>query len=584
MNTLQSVIMGVNMFPENQTGYPSVDMPWLKYYTEEAKNIDLQACSMYEYIYRNNKEHLDDIALVFFNRRITYRFFFENINKTARAFSAIGVKKGDTVTLCMLNSPELVYILYSLNMLGAVTCVVNVLSSETELNHYVDEVNSNTIVTDDLFFEKCSKVACKKDIKNLIWVSLFESLNIQKRALYRLKVKKPNSKVSDKIISWKRFIKFGTRGISVTPSFEKGTCAVIGHTGGTTGIPKGVMLTSESFNIVAAQIALMFAPHRQESCIDTIVPFAIYGLMVDIHLPLSVGMKVILIPKVDPQSFDKLLMKYRPNYIPSIPLYWAPIISSERIRDLSFIKWASSGGSGFSQEQIDRLNQVLKSHNANAGLMMGYGLSESCALACVQTKGNDEPESVGSPLPLNVISAFDPEDGAEKKYGEIGELCICGPSLMIGYVNNVRETESAIRIHKDGQKWLHTGDLGYISDSGSVYIIGRMKRVYITQKDGAVSKIYPDRIENMLIQHSAIDKSCVICVKDDEDINKAVFFGVLKAEYKDNSETIRAELEEKCKKDLPAYAWPVRYLFIDDIPMTPVGKTDYQALENMLKE
>ena len=559
------------------TGYPSIDKPWLKYYSDEAINAQLPECTMYEYLWESNKDHLEDVALTYFNKKITYGEMFAMIDKTARAFLSIGVQSGDVVTVLMLNQPEMVYMLYGLNKIGAVCCVVNVLSSEKELIHYLSEGKSKYFVALDVFFEKSYQAAKQYGVNKLIHVALWQSLGFMKNKLYRLKVKAPDYS-DDFIMSWSDFIKGGSTIDKVTPArFERGKCTVIGHTGGTTGTPKGVMLTDYAFNSVFEQEKWMFERRPNDSLMDMIVPFAIYGLASNIHIAMCFGVQLILIPKVDPEKTDELLLKYKPNHVASIPSYWTAIPKSKKLKDVSWLRTAVAGGAGMNNELETSLNDFFSSHGSPAYVTNGYGMSEVCGAACMQTKNSSDVGSVGIPLCKTVVAAFEPETTNEKKYGEIGELCIKSPCMMLGYVGNKEETAQVMKRHKDGV-WIHTGDLGYVTDSGAVYVKGRIKRVYITQHNGVVSKIFPDRIEQTILAHQQVEECCAICITQKDGTYLPVAYLALKEKGEDYAK-VQEEVSALCKRDLPEYAQPVRYIFLDVLPKTAVGKVDYRALE-----
>ena len=561
------------------TGYPSIDKPWLKYYSEEAINAPLPECSMYEYIWQNNKDHPDDIALIFYDKKITYGEMFKQIDRVAKAFVAAGIKEKDIVTLMMLNQPETVYCIYALNKIGAVASVINVLSSPDEIEQYLKENKSDCFVVLDVFFDKCYKAAKNRGIKSLIWISLFNSKGLVSKIGYRMKVKAPDCP-DDFIVSWNRFIKAGEI-VNELPQIKRNSMevAMIGHTGGTTGFPKGVLLSNYNYNAVSFQCLKYFNFKRQDTLLNLIVPHATYGIVVNIHLPLSLGMTTILVPKVDPEHVDDIIVKYRPNFVPSIPLYWTSVINSKKISDMSFLKWASIGGSGISTEQITQFNQLAKAKNSKSQLLIGYGLTETCALISVQMKGHVALGSVGFPLPRMVISAFDSETMEEKRYNQIGEICITGPSLMIGYLNNENETNAVLEKHNDGRLWLHSGDLGYVDEKGNVFIQGRMKRIYLTIMNGLHSKIFPDRIEQALIKQPDVLECGVICVNKGKNVYRPVAFCVLKDSNQSAQNEVEKELKILAIKELPEYDLPERYVFCDALPHTSHGKIDYRALE-----
>lgn len=564
--------------PQQMTGYPSIDKPWLTYYPRESLETPMPHCTIYEYLWQNNKDHLDDISLLYFERKITYKELFDNIDRVAQAFVAIGVKEKDVVTLMMLNQPEMVYSFYALSKIGAVTCVINALSSIEEIEHYLNEGKSHYLVGLDVFFEKLYVAAKKCEVHTFVHVPLFYSRDILHRVGYSLKVKVP--KVSEQFVeSWGNFLKNG-KGCFLPQSTRKSSeCALIGHTTGTTGFPKGIMMSDDACNALSAQQIYLFNRNRQDSMLNLIVPFALYGLLDNILVPLSLGLKTILIPKVDPNAVDDLLIKYRPNYVASIPMYWTGVIESQKLTDLSFLKMAAAGGSGLQYEQLIALNRVLKRCNASTEMLTGYGMSEVGSVACAQLNGHAVPRSVGLPLPHNIVSAFDPETMEEKKYNEVGELCIYSPSTMIGYLENEKETKSALKMHNDGRVWMHSGDLGYVDENGDVFIQGRIKRIYLTVFNGAPFKINPNRIEEALRKHPALFECGVVCIPRGMNVYLPIAFCVLKDDSSATQSRVEEELRGIAKVDLPDFDAPVKYCFKDELPHTGQGKIDYCLLE-----
>lgn len=564
------------------SGYPSVDKPWLKYYSKESIGMPMPRCTVYEYLWRNNKDYPDETALVFFDRKITFKELFSNIDRAARAFAAIGVKEKDVVTVMLLNQPEMVYCFYALNKIGAVTCVINALSNTEEIEHYLREGKSRFFVGLDVFFEKSCAAARRCGVEKYIHVPLFYSRGIIHRAGYALKVRVPA--VPDGFVqSWGDFIKGGKGRPLPETSHQSSECALIGHTTGTTGFPKGIRLSDDACNAVPAQQACRFNHHRQDSLLDLIVPFALYGLLDNIHVPLSLGLKTILVPKADPEKVDSLMAGYRPNYVASIPMYWTGMIGSKKLTDLSCLKLAASGGAGMGDEQLAALNRLLKNAHAGTEMLTGYGMSEVGSVACSQINGHAVPGSVGLPLPHNIIAAFDTETMEEKKYNEVGELCIFSPSVMLGYLENEEETGKALRLHSDGRVWMHSGDLGYVDENGDVFIRGRIKRIYLTVFNGAPYKINPNRIEEALIRNPSLSECGVVCVPEGMNTYLPVAFCVLKGDCALPRSRVEEELRAAAKADLPEFDEPAGYIFKDSLPHTGQGKIDYCLLEKEAK-
>jgi len=237
------------------TGYPSIDKPWLKYYSEEAINAPLPECTIYEYLWENNKDHLDDIALVYFGRKITYKELFENIDKAARAFSAIGVKTGDICTVVSLSCVNSIIVFYALNRIGAISNYISVIASETEFQSYFDDTKSKYVVTMDLFADKVLTAAKKAEIKKIISFSLSDYMPYSVKLGYKIKMPRidTNYLLDSNVIQWTTFLKFADTLTESEWSHDCNSISIWAHTGGTTGFPKTVLLTDKAYNASAMQ-------------------------------------------------------------------------------------------------------------------------------------------------------------------------------------------------------------------------------------------------------------------------------------------------------------------------------------------
>ena len=230
-------------------------------------------------------------------------------------------------------------------------------------------------------------------------------------------------------------------------------------------------------------------------------------------------------------------------------------------------------------ELENSINDYLNNNGSKSKVILGYGLTETCATACTGSEYCNLKGSVGIPLARNTFAVFDTDTNQELKYGEIGEICINTPYLMLGYLNNPEATAEVVKTHADGKKWFHTGDLGYITEEGAVYITGRIKRIILTEKDGMVSKIFPDRIEKLLETNEAVEVACAVKHSGDAAEVKMTAVVVLKQQYRTDRRNIEREFRELCDAELPEYSRPERYSFRDVMPLTAAGKIDFRILE-----
>ena len=550
------------------TGYPSIDKPWLKYFSKEAITQDFIECNIYEQIYINNKNKLSEFAINYFGRKITYSELFQNILKTEKAFYSIGVKKEDIVTITTVTTPELIYCFYALSKIGAIANIIDPRCHEDDFIEQIKETKSKVLVCIDVFNSKAINIAKKTDVDSIISISPADSLGGIKKFIYKITNNKNNLGI--KIINWNSFIRKGKESQVQDNVVTSDMVALITHTSGTTGKAKGVMLTHKNINAVAFQYKLGLKHGRQQKYLAIIPPFIAFGICVAIHLPLSLGMICIPIPEFKVDKFYNYLKKYQPNHFTCTPANLEFLIKETRPIDLSFLCVPSVGGDYISEKLEMKINSFLSKHGCHVELIKGYGMTEVSSSACTTMEGYNKPESVGFPLIKMTISIFDPGTDKELKYGTQGEICFTGPNVMKGYYNNQIETEKIIKLHSDGQYWIHSGDIGYMDEEGFVYVIDRIKRI-INLSNGI--KLFPSKIERVIMRLAQVSSCAVIKHIIKENMITAQAFVVVKD----------AITEEKilryCEENLPHEILPDRIKIIDQLPLTAVGKVDYSFLE-----
>ena len=560
-------------------GYPSIDKPWLKYYTEEAINAKLPECTIYEYLWESNKDYQVNVALNYFDRKITYGELFANIDKATKGYSALGLKSGDIVTVCAVTIPETIYSFYGLNRLGVVCNMVDPRTSAEGIREYIKEVNSKIVITIDVAYPKIVEAIKGTAVEKIVVISPADSLPQPKKFLFKAfkATKIPND---NKHIKWNDLVALGKEIEPVIVAYKKNTPCVIVHTGGTTGIPKGVMLSNDNLNQSASQaINSAFDLKREHSWLNIMPPFIAYGVGNGLHVPLLVGMETILIPSFNPDKFADLLNKYHPNHMVGVPSHYGSIIHSSKMKnqDLSYVISPVVGGDAMDVSLEMETNQFFKKHNCDYPACKGYGMSEVAAgvSTCFSHEIN-KIGSVGIPLPHTIMAVFDIETGKELSYNQEGEICMTGPNTMVGYYNNPDETNNVVKKHDDGLMWVHSGDIGYIDEDGFVFIKDRMKRVII-RHDGF--KVFPSLIEKTVDTNENVISNCAVGIADNSHSQGKlpIVFAVLKDGC--NDDVVKRELFELCQRELPEYVQPVDFVFIDKMPLTPIGKVDYRALE-----
>lgn len=560
---------------------PSQEKPWLKYYSNHEIHDVLPKDSIYDYLYNNNINHLNDIAMIYYSSKIDYKTLFDNIDKCSKSLQALDVKQGDIVTIALPSVPEAMYIVYAVNKIGAIANLIHPLASANEIKNYLNEVNSEVFFMFTGTYELFSNELSETNVKHAIVISPSNSLTSLYKLIYKLSNKEKQIPNNSMCIDYNEFISLGDNRSYQKANRDIYQTAIISHTGGTTGEPKGCMLSDYNINSIIWQIGML--PHkRQERMLVVLPPFINYSLANSMLEPLALGISIVLIPNYEPQKFDEYIKKYHPNHINSIPAYWEALLKNEKLNniDLSCLKFITAGGDGLNSKMENDLNEFLSKRGVELKLAKGHGCTEMTSCTTFSYEKCNEVGSVGIPLVKNNCKIIDPETYEELTYNHEGELCFSGPSLMIGYYNKLEDTNELIKIHEDGERWIHTGDLARMTEDGVVYITGRIKRIIMTKgNDGIITKIFPDRIEKALIKHHAVKTCCAIGVRDKERINYPKAYVILNESYEKTDDT-RKELIEYSKNELPNYMVPEDIEFIDDFPRTQRGKIDYRALEN----
>lgn len=560
--------------------YASQAKPWLKYYDQKFIDQTLPALSAFEYVCQRSKNHLNDTALEYYGRKFTYADLIVNVKKTAAALRGAGVKKGDIITVVSIMTPEIIALFYAADMMGATLNLVDPRYSVEGIREYIEEVDSHLLVCLNVVYERCRQAAKRTNVEKVIVLSPADSLPPVMAVGYKLTTPDKN-KYASNVIRWKQFIKGGEGQSTAAEPYDPDHACVVVHTGGTTGSPKGVMLTDDCFNGIALQFqAYPKLFHRGQKLMNVMPPFIAYGFACGIHLPLVLGFTVIIIPNLDPAKLGSLVLKHKPEHMFGVPTHYQQLASDPKLRDkdLSFIINYAAGGDSLSRGAEQTVNDFLAAHGARYPIAKGYGMTEVSSAATVAAGLDNKPGSVGIPMVNTVVAAFEPGTDQELPIGQRGELCISGPCLMKGYYNKPEETAILLRRHPDGRVWAHTGDMGYLDEDGFVYLDSRIKRMII-RHDGF--KVFPSMIENVVSRHPAVHQCSVVGCADKDHIQGRLPFVyiVLKSDTTAKKKQVIRELERMCAEELPEYVQPVAYKFISSMPMTPVGKVDYRQLE-----
>lgn len=578
---------------KNITGYASIDKPWQKYYSKEAITASIPELTAYQYMVSQNEDNLSTKAIMYYGKKISYKNYIDMIDETARRLYNLGVTEGEVVTVMSVANPELEVLFYALNKLGAVINLIDVRSDYKQIKKYLMEVKSSEVVVMDNFLPEFDKCMEDEDIdnivENVITLSPYNSVLFPFNVLAEKKSRKEDSTLYSKIDEIKKKNKYMTWNDLMSvhkyrypryPRYKKNMVAALVHTGGTTGVPKTVKLSNENFNAMAIQYKSLNANYNKgDTFLNGIVPFVAYGIVVTIHMPMCLGMTNIIAPILSPKEFTEFMIKYKPNHTITVPTYVEHFVHDRKADSMNWkcLKNLGIGGDYFPEQSEIYVNEFLKNHGSSSIAEKGYGMTENSSTAGVCLVGVNKTNSLGIPLPLNTYGIFERGTDKELKYGEEGEICITGPTAMLGYLDNEEEEGKVIKIHSDGKKWIHSEDVGIIDEDGFLFFKGRYKRLI---PHGGF-KLYPSYIEGVIMKHPDIDNCCVISIPDKVYGASPEVHVVIKKDNVSELKKLKEELIKLCQDKLPSYSQPEDFIFEEDLPLTSVGKVDYKKVEKM---
>lgn len=545
--------------------------------------------SMVSLLKETAEKYPDYYALNFNNKKITFSQMIATIETVAQALISSGVKKGDFVSVVAPNTPQALISVYAINRMGAIANMIHPLLSANEIKKFVEHVDSKAIITFDMLYPKLAEIEWETTTNPVIVLArIADALPFYLKPLYLAKnnVKiKPNP--THDIIYWKAFLKRGkSRKESLPVDDGKGDdIAAILYSGGTTGIPKGVMIHNRAFNCMAIQAEEIKRDNTKDAAgkkaLALMPVFHGFGLAMCMHTMLYFGMQVFLVPKFDFKACTKLIFKNKINHVYAVPALFEALSRSEEIekQDLSFLEMVAFSGDKMSDKLHKRMNKYLKNGGSSEQMTEAYGLTECLSAACISPFFGHKYGSTGLPLPDNKIKICEFGTHKELPRGEDGEICITGPTLMKGYYKNEVETKLALQIHEDGETWLHTGDIGCMDEDGYLYYRLRHCKMIIS----AGYNIYPTQIEEVINGCNGVAASCVVGIED-RSVGQRVVAVVQPMSMNADLDALRDRILDACKKNIAEYAMPREVVFKEEIPRTRMNKIDFKKLTADMNE
>ena len=559
----------------------SASAPWTAYYGNTPVSVDYPHVSMFRLLSEAAKKHPDNIAYVFMGKQTSYTDFMKRIDAAARGLYQMGIRKGDKVTICMANTPQALDCFYALNRIGAIPNMIHPLSAAKEIAFYLNFSKSKAILTLDQFYYKVEEILPELENPTEILIArIAEELPFPLSVLYPMTKSARAVKKLPKTgyTYWYDMVKAGKDTQLPEHDVKFDECGAILYSGGTTGTTKGIMLSNLNFNALGLQtIAASGYPSIAGMKMLSVMPvFHGFGLGIGIHTALIGGATCILIPQFSVKTYAEVLVKQKPNFIPGVPTLFEALLRAENLEgaDLSFLKGIFSGGDSLSPELKKKVDTFLKEHNCTEQIREGYGTTECVTASCLTPKSYARSGSIGVPYPDTYYKIVKPGTEEEVEPNTEGEICVSGPTVMMGYMDNPEETANTLRRHYDGRIWLHTGDLGRMDQDGFIYFRQRIKRMIISSG----YNVYPSQLENIIDGHEKVLLSCVIGVKDAYRGQKIKAF-VVPMPGVEPTEELKQEIFAYCEGQIAKYAMPRELEFRTELPKTLVGKVAYRVLE-----
>lgn len=541
---------------------------WLEQYPDNIpKTLDYERIPLHEYLTRTARKHPDKIAMHFMGKNVSYQEFYDSSLKFANYLRTIGIERGDRVAIMLPNCPQGAIAYFGILLRGAIVVQTNPLYTEREIKHQMRDSGSKAIITLDLLYPRVANVLKETSLEHVIVTGIKDYLPFPKNLVYPFIQKKEHGisiKVEHRGINhlFTEIMKVAKANpIRIEFNFEE-DIALLQYTGGTTGPPKGVMLTHENLvsNATACDAWLAECVEGEETVLAVLPFFHVYGMTTVLILSVMLSNKMVILPKFDVETTLKTIEKQKVTLFPGAPTIYIGLLNHKDVANynLSSIKACISGSAALPVEVQEKFEKVT-----GGKLVEGYGLTETSPVTHANFVYVDASErvrgSIGVPWPDTDATILGSESSESLAPGEIGEIAIKGPQVMKGYWNNEQETEDTFR-----NGWFLTGDLGYMDERGYFYVVDRQKDTIIA---GGFN-IYPREIEEVLYEHEAVQECVAVGIPDPYRGETVKAFIVLKDGYSVTEE----ELNKFCRKELAAFKVPRQYEFRKELPKTAVGK------------
>ena len=552
---------------------------WLKFYGDYPKSIDYPKVTLYEALLQTAEKYPENIAWDFMGTTSNYTQFIKEIDQFADALAAIGFKEGDVMTISMPTTPNGIIPIYAINKLGGVASMIHPLSPPDQIKMFLNISKSKYVLTLNAFYKPVAEALSSGDtsVEKILLCTIPDYLGtLMKFGFWLTKGRKiPKIPEDDRIIWYHNMMK------TSYPKAQKAVkttndLAIILYSGGTTGVPKGIMLSNRNMIAEGTQCAIWGDLDKNDKILAILPIFHGFGLGVCVNGAFMGGATSILIPTFTPETVANLVNKKKPTFLVGVPTLFAALSENPTFQkaDLSCLKATFSGADTLPRSVKEKFEETVKNGGGNVKLLEGYGLTESVTAMMATPITEYREGSIGVPFPDMLAKVVKIDTKEESPLNEEGELCVSGPDVMLGYLDNPEATAKVLKKHEDGRIWLHTGDVASMDEDGFFYFKLRQKRMLKVSGINA----YPKTIEEVIRNHPDVEDVCVIGIPDEKQITKIKGFVILKDSTKKNDE-MATKIKKYCLTKLLKWESPREIEFRDELPLTLVGKVAFNKLE-----
>ena len=550
--------------------------PWLRFYGRVPPTLDYPEVTLHEALERTVARVPDSIAWSFLGTQCTYRDFGAAVRRCAAALAGEGLMPGDRLLISMPTTPQGVIAFYAANRLGALPALIHPLSTAPEITHFLDATGARMALVLDAFFGTMAAATPRRPLERILVAGIPEYLSPLKALGFRLTKgrKIPPLPADPRIRRWKPMMAAapaeGPRGTATTND-----PAAILFSGGTTALPKGIVLTNRNFIAEGMQAASWCNMGETHSVLAVLPLFHGFGLGVCVNAAFMAGGKSILVPQFSAEVVAKLLKREKPNVLVGVPTLFDALAKDPSLEksDLACLTACFCGADTLPRAVKERFEDLVHRHGGQVKLLEGYGLTEAVTGIMAMPFDEYREGSIGIPFPDMLAKIVKPETCEELPPGEEGEICLSGPAVMPGYLDDPEATAKALQVHADGRVWLHTGDLGKRDADGFFYFGVRLKRMI----KSSGFNVYPAQVEAVIRKHPAVLDACVIGVPDAQQVERVKACVVLRDRARAGPELGEAIIAH-CRDQLIKWSCPREVEFVDALPLTKVGKIDYREL------